>query len=113
MEPNNPNNPTQFLPPPEKPVENKKLAAGLCALMLGGLGVHKFILGYNAEGAIILVVNLLLLFLTFVTCGLGIIVTAPLMSAIGIITLIEGIIYLSKTDEEFYETYQKNKKSWF
>lgn len=110
MEPNNPN---QFILPPEKPVENKKLAAGLCALMLGGFGVHKFILGYNAEGAIILVVNLVLLFVTFITCGFGIIITGPLMAAIGIITLIEGIIYLSKSDDEFYETYQKNKKSWF
>ena len=32
--------------------ENKKLLAGLLALLVGYLGVHKFILGYNKEGLI-------------------------------------------------------------
>ena len=27
--------------------ENKKIVAGVCALLIGGIGVHKFILGYN------------------------------------------------------------------
>jgi len=31
----------------------------------------------------------------------------------GIIGLIEGIIYLTKSDEDFYKTYQVEKKSWF
>jgi hypothetical protein len=31
----------------------------------------------------------------------------------GIIGLIEGIIYLTKTDEEFYQTYVVEKKAWF
>jgi hypothetical protein len=26
---------------------------------------------------------------------------------------LEGIIYLTKSDEEFYQTYQVNKKGWF
>jgi hypothetical protein len=30
-----------------------------------------------------------------------------------IISLIEGIIYLTKSDEEFYHTYILNKKNWF
>jgi len=75
--------------------ENKKMLAGILAIIIGSLGVHKFILGYTKEGIIQIVV-------TFVTCGLG-----------GLIPLIEGIIYLTKSDEEFYETYQKNKKPWF
>ncbi len=75
--------------------ENKKMIAGLLAILLGGFGVHKFILGYQKEGIIQLVI-------TFVTCGAG-----------SIIGLIEGIIYLTKTDEEFYETYQANQKPWF
>lgn len=75
--------------------ENKKVLAGILALLLGSLGIHKFILGYIKEGVIQIVI-------TFVTCGLA-----------GIIPLIEGIIYLTKSDEEFYSTYQVNKKEWF
>jgi TM2 domain-containing membrane protein YozV len=75
--------------------ENKKMIAGILAIVIGSLGVHKFILGYTQEGILQIVI-------TFVTCGIG-----------GIIPLIEGIIYLTKSDEEFYETYQANKKGWF
>ena len=99
--------------PPQPPVENKKMMAGLCAILIGTFGAHKFVLGYKKEGIIILVINLVMIFITIVTCGLGMIVTLPLISILGIITLIEGIIYLTKSDEEFYETYQKNKKPWF
>ncbi|MVO09683.1 NINE protein [Flavobacterium sp. TP390] len=87
--------------------ENKKVVAGICAILLGGLGVHKFILGYTNEGVIMLVITVLgialscfviPLFGTFIICTIG---------------LIEGIIYLTKTDEDFYQTYQVNKRSWF
>lgn len=75
--------------------ENKKVLAGVLALVFGCLGIHKFILGYTQEGIIQLVISI-------VTCGLG-----------GIIGFIEGIIYLTKTDEDFYQTYQVGKKGWF
>ncbi len=80
-------------------VNSKKIAAGICGILLGALGVHKFILGYNTEGIIMLLVSLL-------TCGIG----SPIM---GIIGLIEGIIYLTKSDEEFFSTYIDNHKGWF
>ncbi|MEP1487848.1 MAG: NINE protein [Algibacter sp.] len=75
--------------------ENKKLVAGIVALLIGSLGIHKFILGYQKEGIIQLIA-------TFVTCGIA-----------SIIPFIEGIIYLTKSDEEFYNTYQVGKKGWF
>ncbi|XFA73428.1 NINE protein [Thermosynechococcaceae cyanobacterium Okahandja] len=78
---------------------SKKIAAGICGILLGALGIHKFVLGYSSEGLIMLLVSIL-------TCG----VVAPVM---GIIGLIEGIIYLTKTDEEFYNTYMVGKKGWF
>lgn len=78
-----------------RPEENKKVLAGILAILLGGFGVHKFILGYTQEGIIQLVI-------TVVTCGIG-----------SIIGLIEGIIYLTKSDEEFYQTYQVGKRGWF
>lgn len=78
--------------------ENKTLV-GLLAIFLGSLGVHKFILGYKKEALIMLLVTLL-------TFGFG----ATIMWVIG---LVEGIIYLTKSDEEYVETYVKNQKAWF
>jgi TM2 domain-containing membrane protein YozV len=74
---------------------DKKIVAGICGILLGGFGVHKFILGYTNEGIIQLVISVL-------TCGAG-----------GIIGIVEGIIYLTKSDEEFVRTYIQNKKGWF
>lgn len=85
------------------PGAHKKIAAGVCGILLGALGVHKFILGYTLEGMIMLVVTLLV---GTVTVGLG----AGLM---GIVGLIEGIIYLTRTDAEFVATYIDRKRGWF
>ena len=74
---------------------DKKIVAGICGILLGGFGVHKFILGYTTEGIIQIVITIL-------TCGLG-----------GIIGIVEGIIYLTKSDEDFVRTYIQNKKGWF
>jgi TM2 domain-containing membrane protein YozV len=75
--------------------ENKRVIAGIFGLLLGGLGIHKFILGYTQEGLIQIIIGV-------VTCGIG-----------SVIGFIEGIIYLTKSDEEFYQMYQVNKKGWF
>ena len=88
--------------------ENKKVLAGILAILLGALGVHKFILGYQKEGFILLGITLAS-YLLMCVVGLGLLfVWIP-----GLIGLIEGIIYLTKSDEEFYNTYQVGKKPWF
>ena len=87
--------------------DNKKILAGILAIILGSLGVHKFILGYNKEGGILLGITILGIVLSCI--GIGILV----VWATSIIGLIEGIIYLTKSDEEFYNTYQAGKKPWF
>lgn len=85
------------------PGADKKLAAGLCGILLGGLGIHKFILGYQNEGIIMLVIWLVgLIFF----CGI------PSM-VVSIIGIIEGVMYLTKSDEEFAQTYILGKKPWF
>ena len=86
---------------------NKKLLAGLLAIFVGGLGVHKFILGYNKEGFILLGTFLISIPLMCIIIGA---ITIYIPALIG---LIEGIIYLTKSDEEFYQTYQVGKKPWF
>ncbi|MDQ0594058.1 TM2 domain-containing membrane protein YozV [Chryseobacterium ginsenosidimutans] len=73
----------------------KKVAAGVLGILLGGFAVHKFYLGYTKTAIIQLILSL-------VTCG-----------AVGIIGIIEGIIYLTKSDEEFDRTYVQNQKEWF
>ena len=67
--------------------------------MLGAFGIHKFILGYTKEGVIMLLVTVL-------TLGIG-------GAVMGIIGLIEGILYLTKGDDEFVSTYVTGKKGWF
>jgi TM2 domain-containing membrane protein YozV len=91
------------------PGADKKIAAGLCGILLGGLGIHKFILGYQQEGIILLSVSLVAWIITFVTCGIG----TPLVMVPAIIGIVEGIIYLTKSDEDFVNTYIVNKKPWF
>jgi TM2 domain-containing membrane protein YozV len=78
---------------------SKKTAAGVCGILLGSLGVHKFILGMTTPGIIMLLVSVL-------SCG----ILAVVMHTIG---LVEGIIYLTKSDSEFYQQYAVEKKGWF
>jgi len=91
------------------PGADKKIIAGICGILLGGFGVHKFILGYQQEGIILLAVTLVAWIITLVTCGIGV----PLVMIPGIIGIVEGIIYLTKSDEDFVNTYIVNKKPWF
>ncbi|MBT8037175.1 MAG: TM2 domain-containing protein [Verrucomicrobiae bacterium] len=78
---------------------DKKLLAGILGILIGSLGIHKFVLGYQKEGLIMLLVTVL-------TCGFGAMV-------MGVIGLIEGIMYLTKSDEEFVRLYVTNQKPWF
>ncbi len=86
--------------------EKSKIAAGLLAIFLGGLGIHKFYLGYTAQGLVFLLVNTIGLVITiFLLCIPNIV--------LGIMALVEGIIYLTKTDEEFEQTYVIGQRKWF
>lgn len=85
--------------PSPSDASGKKLAAGICGILLGSLGIHKFVLGYTKEGLIMLLVTIL-------TCGIAGIV-------FGVIGLVEGILYLTKSDDEFYRTYMVGRKGWF
>ena len=76
-----------------------KSSAGLFAILLGWIGIHKFYLGHPGKGIILILVGLL-------TIGFGLIITVPL-------TIIEGLIYLSKSDEDFGRIYVQEKKGWF
>ncbi len=80
-----------------------KVVAGLLGIFLGGLGIHKFYLGYTKEAVIMLLVSIIAGIFTF---GIA-------SSIIGIIGIVEGILYLTKSDADFEEIYVKNYKGWF
>ncbi len=93
--------PPPLAPPPSLYGQraSNKIAAGICGILLGSFGIHKFILGYTGAG-------LIMLLITVLTCFIA----SPVLHLIG---LIEGIIYLTKTDEEFVRTYVEQRKEWF
>ena len=76
-------------------VHDRKHLAGLLGVLLGGFGIHKFYLGFTEEGILEIV-------MTLISCG-----------GLGIIGFIEGLIYLTKSDEAFYQDYIVNRKKWF
>ncbi len=75
-------------------VASKRVMAGILALLLGWIGIHKFYLGYTTAGLVYIVL--------FCFTGLS-----------WVFGIVDGIIYLTKSDEEFIETYQIGKKEWF
>lgn len=105
--------PPTIAPPPPSPLAasraSNKIPAGICGILLGGFGVHKFILGYSGAGGIMLAITLGSLFAGILTCGL----LLPLYGVMHIIGLVEGIIYLTKSDEEFVRVYVDGHKEWF
>lgn len=76
-------------------IKNKKMLCGILGILLGSLAIHKFMLGNTTTGIIQILISVC-------TLGIG-----------GFIGLIEGIIYLTKSDQDFYQTYIVNKKQWF
>jgi len=96
------------------PGAEKKIVAGILGILLGSLGIHKFVLGYTQEGVILLASTIggYILGIVGSMFLIGCIFFIAPMAA-GIIGLIEGIIYLTKSDEEFVSTYITNKKAWF
>lgn len=81
--------------------ENNRILCGILAIVLGVLGVHKFVMGYTAEGWTLVMITV------FGSCiGLG-----PIVSIV--IGIVEGIVYLSKSDAEFHRSYEVGHKGWF
>lgn len=66
-------------------MKKSKLTAGILAILVGGIGIHKFYLGKTGAGV-----------LSLLFCWTGI----P-----ALIALVEGIIILCQSDEEFVKKY--------
>lgn len=89
----------------QQPIVRTKdhVAAGLLGVFLGMFGIHKFYLGYNTAGFIMLGVAIIGGLFTF---GLA-------TSVVWLIGLIEGVIYLIKNQTEFEQAYVFKKREWF
>ena len=110
--------PLGSVPPPDgfdrDRVSRIKVIAGVLGILLGGFGIHKFVIGAVVPGVIMLVVTLLgtCAFvglgwaLIGLPCGLG-------PAAMGVIGFVEGILYLTKSDEDFNRIYLVGKRGWF
>jgi TM2 domain-containing membrane protein YozV/cold shock CspA family protein len=80
--------------------ERNRIVAAVLALFLGHWGVHKFYLGRTAAGLIML------------ACGtIGWILILPGI-AVWVIAISEALIYLVKSDQDFYRDYVVGDRSW-
>lgn len=103
-------------------IDSTRLTAGLLALLLGGFGVHKFYLRYHTAGwltvllgVILPLTSTLLLMSGAVRPGVGIPLTLATLAGPGllwILALIEGLVYLSRTNEEFQDRYVRQQHPW-
>ena len=78
-----------------------RLISAIIAVLLGLIGAHKFYLGYKSQGILMFLagtVGWLLIFPPFISF---------------VISIAEAFIYLSKTDQEFYDTYIAKERGWF
>ena len=90
----------------QAPGSKSKVTAGVLALLVGSFGIHKFYLGFTGPGLLYLLVNTIGLAITWLLAFIPNI-------ALGVMAFIEGIIYLTKSDEEFEQLYVVQKKRWF
>jgi TM2 domain-containing membrane protein YozV len=82
--------------------EKNKWVAALLAFLLGTFGVHKFYLGKNTAG--------------FIMLGLflgGMVLVGIPSFIVSAIAFIEGIIYITKSEQRFYDDYVVGDRAWF
>ncbi len=108
--------------------ERTKLVAGLLGILLGWAGAHKFYLGMKRPammqlavggGGVVLALVVGNIFVALGIFGIGLFIGLLMFAvgyialmAAGILGLVEGIIYLSKSDEEFQTIYVTGQKQW-
>lgn len=78
------------------------VSAGLLAIFLGALGLHKFYLGYTNAGFLMLAVSVCLSPFTF---GIS-------TAAMAVLGIVEGIMYLSTSQARFEYVYVQHVREW-
>lgn len=82
----------------DQPATNQKQrsTAALLALFLGVFGAHQFYLGNNVSGIIRIVMTITMY---------GVVISLPL-------AIIEFVLYMTASDDEFHDTYVLRRKAW-
>jgi TM2 domain-containing membrane protein YozV len=81
--------------------QKSRVVAGILGIVLGALGIHKFYLSYPLAGIIMLAITVLGSWLVF----------PPLL--VWFVGIVEGIIYLTRSETEFARTYIIGRREWF
>ncbi len=108
--------------------EKTKVIAGLLGIFLGWAGVHKFYLGIKKPaiiqltvggGGLVLAMIVGSIFIALGMFGIGAVIGLLMyvvgyaaLTAAGLLGLVEGIIYLTKSDEDFQSIYVTGQKQW-
>ena len=82
--------------------DKNRIVAAILALVLGGIGIHKFYLGKTTAGVLMLLGGTV----GWITFGF-------VPALVYLIAFIEFIIYLTKSDQQFYQDYVAGDRSWF
>ena len=86
----------------------KKIPAGICGILFGAFGIHKFLMGFPRAGLTMLGMTIAFRLLSWMhvpfagTIALGVI----------LLGFIEGVIYLVKSDTDFYRDYTIRRQEW-
>ena len=90
--------PSAFAAAPGQP---NRLVAALFALFLGTIGIHKFYIGENKAGLIMLLVAIF-----------GLILVVPTL-IMAVIAFVEAINYFMTPDDEWHQRYVEGNRAWF
>jgi hypothetical protein len=98
------------------PGSSNRITAGILGIFFGQFGVHKFVAGLTTGAVTMLCVTLGCIlgafgFMCLFPPAFLLVIFGP--AVMHIIGFIEGIIYLSCTDEQFYARYVVEKRQWF
>lgn len=89
-----------------------KGTAAFLALFLGLFGIHKFYLGFFGQGVVMLlstIVGSAILWFVYTINLIGFLV----LMAVAVVSFVEFVTYLARSDESFHETYVVKKQRWF
>lgn len=87
---------------------SKKIPAGIAGILLGSLGVHKFVMGFPRAGMAMFAITAVSWLLSLIHFPFAFWV----FRGVALLGFIEGVIYLAKNDSDFYRDYVIRRQEW-
>lgn len=88
--------------------DSKRIVCGILGILLGVFGVHKFYLNAVSEGNAYTTPAVMML----IGGTIGWFLVLPGLASL-VIGIAEGVIYLTKSEEEFRQIYLIDSRTWF